>query len=420
MVTGVFFSMTLSPEQLAALSSASSQNTLVTGLAGTGKSVVAQKLREKYAGTRGLAVTGSTGIAAINIGGVTIHSWSGMGTAEADASTLAKRILYDDKRQKQRANILGCRVLIIDEVSMLSADFIDKLDVVCKVVRKSNKPFGGIRMVFFGDFLQLPPVSKDPKNPARYAFQSEAWQAAEIHVATLTRTFRQADQGFADCLASIRTGTPSEKARAMLNARFRACDDVPEPPPVRLVTHNSTADEINQTHLRDVGGVEWTFRAEDIAEEEGDLDLLKNCIAPAFLTLREGARVMLLANIDQEKGLVNGTTGWVYSLAHDSVGFVSDDSVSLTLKAHKWTVKENEVVIASRSQIPLRLAYAITIHKSQGMTLPKVEAHLGNAFEYGQVYVALSRVKTAEGLFIKSGSKAGIKAHPEALKFYSL
>jgi len=410
--------MTLSPEQLAALNSAAQRNTLVTGLAGTGKSVVAQELRRTYPGQFGLAVTGSTGIAAISIGGVTIHSWAGVGTAEDDAATIARRIIFDKRRDKQRANILACRVLIVDEVSMLSADFIGKLDAVFKIVRKSSRPFGGIRMVFFGDFLQLPPVSK-PEKPAAFAFESEAWKAAEIHVALLTRTFRQADQGFADALKSIRDGEPTEAARKMLNERFHARDSEPENPPVRLVTHNVTADEINTTHLRDVGGIEKTFYATDSHIGEGT-DLLKSCIAPAILTLREGARVMLLTNLNQSKGLVNGTLGWVDSFEKEGVRFIADDGESAILAPHLWEVKENEAVIASRSQIPLRLAYAITVHKSQGMTLPKVEAYLGGAFEFGQVYVALSRVKSADGLFIKSGSRAGIKAHPAALKFYSL
>jgi len=411
--------MQLSTEQLAALNSALTQNTLITGLAGTGKSVIAAALRDQFAGDPRLSVTASTGIAAVAIGGVTIHSWTGMGIADADAETLSTRILHDKRRKKQRQNIRGCRILIIDETSMLSGEFFDKMDYVFRRVRNSCEPFGGIRMVLFGDFLQLPPVSKKADEPARFAFESESWAWAEISICLLTRTYRQADQDFADALASIRTGTPSEAARQLLNERVKAIDNDPKNPPIVLTTHNVTADEINKESLAKIDESAHSYRASDFLENP-ESDILKNCIAAEILTLKRDARVMLLANIDQENGFVNGTTGWVYDMKETSVTFLRDDGELREITPHTWEIKENERVIASRFQIPLRLAYAISVHKSQGMTLSKVSAFLGAACEVWQGYVALSRVKSAAGLFIKSGSRAGIKAHPKALAFYNL
>jgi len=405
--------ITLTEEHKAIFSDIKSgKNVLITGEAGTGKSTVLNLLRKEY-GAR-LPVTASTGIAAVNVSGVTIHSWAGLGLAKGKPEAIAKTIRTE--REKAYANIRKANRLALDEVSMISGELLDKIDTVFQILRESDKPFGGIQMVFFGDFLQLPPVSKEGK--AEFAFKSIAWQTANVKTHILTKVFRQENQEFASALSDIRKGVLSESARAILNSRYNAEDTEPDKEPIILHTHNRDTSAINIQRLNELEGKRRSFFAVDEGKPAACALLEKNCIAETILDLKEGAQVMLLANIDQTQGLANGSMGIVtrFTSRYPVVEFYNGASMEVT--PWEWEIQENGRRAAVRSQIPLKLAYAITTHKSQGMTLDKVKVFLGNCFEYGQAYVALSRARSKEGLFIASGNRKAIRAHPEALNFY--
>lgn len=427
---------TLSPEQVAFVADfLLKRNLLCTGNAGTGKTYLLNWLRKAVS----ISVTASTGIAAIQIGGSTVHSWAGIGIAAKTPHQVLENLLDRESKwnDRTRRRIIEARVLVIDEISMISAEFFELLEGVLSLVRCSAAglplgdlgPFGGLQVVVFGDFLQLPPVSK--VGAAKFAFQSPVWQEGDFKVHLLTKTFRQADQRFADVLNKIRFDDLDEDVLEFLQSRWEAIDPDPDRSPCELHTHNSGCDLINLDRLSKLPGEAVTLPAIDFAKGKSE-KLLKEiddqCLAPAHLKLKVGARVMLLANLDVAGGLANGSTGTVLDIGTHvnvetglkepcvKVEFDRDGRVA-EIGSFKWELIKGEEVTASRRQIPLRLAYAITIHKSQGMSLDKVRAHLGKVFEKGQSYVALSRARTPEGLFL-SGTDITISAHPAAVQFY--
>lgn len=388
-------------------------NVLITGQAGTGKSTLLEALKKKYRGR--LAVTASTGIAAVNVGGMTIHSWAGIGIGEGTVKQLCLRI-QGSPGIKDR--IVNTHRLAIDEVSMIGSVLFTKLDLVFRKIRDCDKPFGGIQLVLFGDFLQLPPVSKNGEDG--FCFKSSSWQEADIRVAVLSQIFRQQDKEFAEALQDIRLGNLSPNAKKILNSRYKAEFPDDSIKPVILHTHNVDVDYLNMKELDALEGKEQTFFAFDDGKKGGVEMLQKNCLAPSELKLKVGAQVMLLANIDTERGLANGSIGIVTGFCGGErqpiVEFANGEE--LFCEQHKWEIKDGNRVVAFRLQYPLRLSWAITVHKSQGATLDRAQLFLAKCFEYAQAYVALSRVRTVEGLFIESGDRSCIKAHPEALAFY--
>lgn len=397
------------------------ENVLVTGSAGTGKSTILKALRAHMAEAYlRLAVCGSTGIAAVNVGGLTLHTWAGLGMGDGTAGTIANRILHGENRRAFE-NICGTNHLAIDEISMIGGSLFEKVDEVFRIVRKNDKPFGGMQLILFGDFLQLPPVSEDNSKPEKFAFQTEAWKKANFKVHHLTKVYRQADEGTARVMNAIRVGDVTAEVSALLNSCYRKVDPNPEHPPVILTTHNKDADAINGRRLAQIIAQHHGYEAKDEGTARA-IKILERCLMPASLDLKVGAQVMLCVNYDQEVGLVNGSVGEVIGFTPWMRGTIPtvkfQNGVIHDIEPWTWDIRENEQKIGSRTQVPLRLAWAITVHKSQGMTLEKVEVHLGKAFEYGQAYVALSRAKTKEGLFIASGSKKSIKAHPDAVRFY--
>jgi ATP-dependent DNA helicase PIF1 len=392
------------------------ENAMVTGPAGTGKSALLQYLCSQYPD---LHVTASTGIAALNVGGCTLHSWASLGIGEEPAQKIAHRIIEAKKTPFYMMKTASR--LAIDEISMIDADLFQKASDVLKIVRKSSAPFGGLQLILFGDLLQLPPVARDGR-AVRFAFESKAWQEARIHVFVLDQVMRQKDEEFAGVLSRVRVGDTSDEVRSKLRPRINAPDPNPEVVPVNLRTHNADADRINFEKLAELPGEESTWEASDTGSEYAQRTLDQNCIAPKTLRLKVGARVMLLWNIEVEAGLANGTLGEVVEIKKSIWGTVPvvkfSNGTVMDMEKQSLEMKKNGEVIASRMQYPLRLSWAISIHKSQGLTLEKIRVSLKRTFADGQAYVALSRAKTLEGLFIADISGNSIRANAVALEFY--
>jgi ATP-dependent DNA helicase PIF1 len=385
------------------------RNMLITGEAGTGKSFLLHYLKEFMDARRiKFGVCGSTGVAAVNVGGTTLHSWAGIGLADGPASNLVQNIRNNVPAYKR---IRNTEVLCLDEISMISATLFEKLDKVFRMVREQNTPFGGLQLIMFGDMLQLPPVE------GGFIFLSNAWREADVRVRLLTKVFRQSDVEFSRALGKIRKGELDQPTKDFFNARANAVDPNPEILPVAITAKNSTADLINQRNLDAIESELKTFQAVDKGGPAA-LRLLEKCLVPKELHVKIGARVMSLINI-AELEVMNGTAGVVSSWS--SAGYPNvlfDNGVEVLMEPVEREIMQDGKSIGSRFQIPLRLAWAVSAHKSQGCTLDKVEIHMGEAFEPGQTYVALSRVRTKEGLFIKSINGAMLTANPVAVKFY--
>lgn len=389
------------------------RNVLITGPAGTGKSFLLKFLREKM-GAR-LRVVATTGVAAVNVGGSTLHSWAGIGLGEGTAEELAAAIL---ENPRATSRIRKATALAVDEVSMLDSDLFCRLDEAFRIVRKKTAPFGGIQMVLFGDFLQLPPVS-GRKEEARFAFQSPAWEASKIAVHQLTAVVRQRDAVFVEVLSRVRLGIVDALVRQVLSGRIGASDPNPKIEPVVLECRNVDVDAFNRQRLSALPGDEISISAVDSGEAKFVSTLDRSCLAPSDLRLKIGAQVMLLKNLDVEGGLVNGSVGIVKSIGESSVCVDFGDAGTCEVQGARWSLCDGDGnVLATRDQVPLRLAYAITIHKSQGCTLTKAKVNLRSAFAYGQAYVALSRVRDLSGLYIEDIRWESIMASPAALAFY--
>lgn len=389
------------------------RNVLVTGSAGTGKSEILKTLGSRAG--KPLPVCASTGIAAVQVGGLTLHSWAGLGLADKPAEQIAADIL--EQSGKAKARITNADRLAIDEVSMLHGELFNTLDHVFRIVRRSNEPFGGVQLILFGDFLQLPPVSRGKAQ--QFAFESDSWRAAKIRTGLLTKVWRQSDERFSGALNRIRVGDVAPDVASLLKSRFQVADTDPSVKPVIVYSHNADVDRENAVHLAKLLGETQEYKARDQGQAGPLATLQKNCLAPETLQLRKGAQVMLLWNVAPDEGLANGSIGTVEDFKAQGAPVIRfANGERWTAEKTEWTIKSGDDVLASRKQYPLRLAWAITAHKSQGMTLDKIQVHLHRVFEYGQAYVALSRARTLDGLFIESSKAGCIKAHPSAVEFY--
>jgi len=384
----------------------SGRNVFLTGEPGSGKTHTVNRFIKWMRSERKVyAITASTGIAATHISGQTIHAWSGIGIREKITEGVIHTLQSNDFTMRR---ILGPEVLVIDEVSMLGANFVDNLDFVLQTLREDSRPFGGMQVVFVGDFFQLPPISKS--GAVKFAFESAAWEAADPTICYLTEQHRQSDPLFLDILSSMRNGSTTEAHKTAL----RACATA-EPPETRLFTHNSDVDHINRLELSKIEGAEYSFRM----REEGIPFLVerlkKSCIAPETLVLKVGATVMFTYN-NFEKEYVNGTLGKVVSMNFEGVPIVMTRDGRLVLpEMAEWSFVENGETKASIKQLPLRLAWAITVHKSQGMSLDAASVDLSRAFEHGQGYVALSRVRSLEGLHLEGMNDKTFSMHPRVI-----
>lgn len=418
----------LTPEQQLVLDSVVNlrQNVFCTGNAGTGKSFLLRLIRKRCS-IHSTFVTASTGVAAVNIGGVTLHGFAGIQNDSLDVETLV-RIAFS-KNKSAVARWKQCELLIVDEVSMVSGSLLDKLDAVARRIRGVESPFGGIRVLFFGDFCQLPPVSKDSGRcpTPDFCFLSSTWRDLALRTVRLTRVFRQADAAFTQILNELRMARLSPASLEALRARVQPPPKDLSVPPTKLRSLNREVDAENSRNLAALPGQIVEFEAMDTGEAQ---HLLNGCIAPKTLQLKVGAQVILVKNVDPRKRLVNGSRGVVKQI--DPVGdrvyvqfadaLVGGNGV-VAVERVDWTIEraqggQKRAVVATRSQIPLRLAWALSVHKCQGMELDCVEMTTRGVFEYGQLYVALSRVRTLEGLYLTEFNPACARTHPAVLDFY--
>lgn len=390
------------------------QNLFITGKAGTGKSTLLQLFRNTT--RKKVAVLAPTGVAALNVQGQTIHSFFGFPPRIITPSESSRRVTRKDLARLYK----NLQVLIVDEISMVRADMLDGMDKFLRVNRENFKPFGGVQVVFFGDLFQLPPVvTRDPVETAYfndyyespYFFSAKVFQDIDFQLDTLelSKVYRQESRHFLRLLEAVRVNEVDYDDLEDLNERhqpdFRETDGY-----ITLCARNNTADRINQRELSLLETREYEFRAEIKGQFDPGLYPTE-----AALRLRQGAQVMFVRNDQEEKRFVNGTIGRITQLNKDTIVVETEGyggkKRRIEVPKVEWEIIRYQAsaagdieteVIGSFTQYPLKLAWAITIHKSQGKTFDKVLIDLGGgAFEHGQLYVALSRCRTLEGIVLR-------------------
>jgi len=388
-------------------------NVFLTGEPGSGKTYVINKYIAWLEASRvKVAVTASTGIASTHIGGMTIHSWSGVGARDTltqyDLDHIASQKKVLDKVKK-------AHVLIIDEISMLDGKMLDMVNIVCKTVRENPQPFGGLQLVCVGDFFQLPPIARMGES-LRYAFESRAWEEARPLVCYLSEQFRQEDEVLLSLLKSIRKNQVEDEHYTLLQEQTEISYEHIEP--TRLYTHNADVDAVNMAKLKVLPGMVRKFQMEARGNKQLQQSLAKSCLSPELLELKEQAMVMCTKN-NFEQGYVNGTLGRIvaFDMTDGYPVIETADGRTITIKPATWSVAQEGKVLAEIEQIPLRLAWAITVHKSQGMSLDAAEVDLSKAFVFGQGYVALSRVRSLAGLKMLGMSTNALQVDPKIVAF---
>lgn len=386
----------------------SGANVFLTGAPGAGKTYVLNQFvrRAERAGKK-VAVTASTGIAASHIGGTTIHSWSGLGIMDTLTSDDLKRLGARDRLLK-RYN--STDILVIDEVSMLHGQRLDMVNTLAKALRGSEEPFGGLQVILVGDLFQLPPVSRGT-SAFDFVHLSAAWAELDPEICYLTEQHRQrGNDELLLLLEAMRQNAVVDSHRELLTARLNR--DADTSALTRLYAHNIDVEAINQRHLAALPGESAFFERHARGGKAKVEQLSKGLLAPEILELKVGAEVMFVANNFAE-GYVNGSRGRVIDLT-DGVPVVELlNGRQISVEPHNWSLSEDGKVRAEITQLPLRLAWAITIHKSQGMSLDAAEIDLGRAFTPGMGYVALSRVRALDGLYLRAINAMALKMHPE-------
>ncbi|OHA88991.1 MAG: hypothetical protein A3B03_01400 [Candidatus Zambryskibacteria bacterium RIFCSPLOWO2_01_FULL_42_41] len=404
-------------------------NVFLTGEPGSGKThTINRYVSHLRAHKIEPAITASTGIAATHIGGLTIHSWSGIGIKKNLDKYDLDRIASNERLAKR---IRNAKVLIIDEISMLAAETLRSVDLVCREVRQNeSEPFGGLQVLLVGDFFQLPPVVKreleseigqetllgdDDNLNKRFAYHSPVWQEARFITCYLSEQYRQDDKDFLSILSAIRRRTYDSTHHAHIEKR-RVKENNLRRDITRLFSHNEDVDRINTEELGKLSGHGQVFEMKEIGPALMVATLKKGCLAPEKLVLKKGAKVMFIKN-NPAVGFVNGTLGTVSELDLDGYPIIrTRDGREIVAEPMDWTIEENRSVKARVSQVPLRLAWAITVHKSQGMSLDEAVMDLSDVFEFGQGYVALSRVRRLNGLHIIGWNKQTFQVHPDVFE----
>ena len=387
-------------------------NVYLTGEPGSGKT---HTINEFVAWLRSCgiepSITAATGIAATHVSGMTLHSWSGIGIAESLSRADVDRIASKEHVAKR---IAKAKMLIIEEISMLSATTFEMADKVCREVRRENKPFGGLTVILVGDFFQLPPVSRNKE--IQFAYASHVWRDLNLVTCYLTEQYRQDDSEFLSVLSTIRLGEVEEMHRELLMTRNVDAASLPHDAP-KLFSHNADVDRINAGELAKLKGIVKKFHMNSRGKDSLVEGLIRGCLSPEILELKEGAAVMFTKNSSPQGRFVNGTLGVVAGWGAEGMPIVKiKNGGRIHTEPMEWRVEEQGKVKASVSQIPLRLAYAMTVHKSQGMSMDAAIMDLSKAFEYGQGYVALSRVRRLSGVYLTGLNQRALEVHPEILE----
>ncbi|MEX2515052.1 MAG: PIF1 family DEAD/DEAH box helicase [Candidatus Paceibacterota bacterium] len=367
--------------------------TYVTGPAGSGKThLLNQYIEWCHSQEKSVAVTASTGIAATHIGGRTIHSWSGMGIKDEMSKKQLDALAQKEFLHKRYSET---DVLIIDEISMLSASQLDLLDDIARAVSGQDIPFGGIQVVMSGDLFQLPPITN--RSGPQYVTQSQVWEKADIAMCYLTEQFRQEDEQFLQVLSDIREGRVADSTREVVASRLVTETDIKNI--TRLYTHNADVDTVNEEHLDKLDGDLHVYDMRTSGSAQKVKTLKRGSLAPESLRLKVGAEVMFIKN-DSDGKYVNGTRGRVDRFSHGLPVVKTRGGKEITPDRVRWQRSYVDGDNAYISQLPLRLAWAVTVHKSQGMTLDEAAIDLSRTFVPGQGYVALSRVRSLSGLYL--------------------
>lgn len=390
------------------------ENVFLTGAAGTGKTYVLEKfIRWARRHDRVVAVTASSGVAATHLEGTTVHSWSGIMLKESLTESDIKKMM---RKPYLREHIIEADILIIDEISMLHGYQLDLINKVCKQFRRSIRPFGGLQVVLSGDFFQLPPVKPGRKGSGfpDFAIHARAWTELEPRICYLTEHHRHQDLAYLTLLNRIRQEQCS-------TADIRALKDrqgvtlSSHVTPVKIFTHTQDVDALNTRELTKLRHRARRYTMRSSGAEPLVQQLQKNCMAPTELLLKKDAVVMFVKN-NFDQGYVNGTMGVVVNFDDD--GFPRVETVRgdvIAVRPTSWTIEEQEGVAAEIEQLPLRLAWAITVHKSQGMSIDLAEMDLGKTFEYGMGYVALSRVRAFDGLRLNGFNQMALAVDPQVV-----
>ena len=393
------------------------ENVFLTGSAGAGKTyTLNQYINYLKARKVPVAITASTGIAATHMNGMTIHTWAGIGIKDFLSDADLKNM---KERKYLKEHLENAQVLIIDEISMLHAKQLNLVNQVLKYFKDSDEAFGGIQVIVAGDFFQLPPVGKnDERNRDKFCFMSDAWVEAKFRVCYLTEQHRQGDDYLNDILNAIRAQNIEQAhIQALEQTRQQDIGDTF----TRLYTHNMDVDNINFKHLNEIETESKQFDAVCDGNEKLIETLKSSVRAPEILNLKKHAKVMFVKN-NFDMGYINGSLGEVICFEEDDDHGILPkvkltDGTVLLVEPETWSV-DNDAgkTIASFQQIPLRLAWAITIHKSQGMTLEAAEINLSHTFEKGQGYVALSRLKSLSGLRLLGFNSQALELDSLAIK----